>query len=468
LCANAEETLTWQDCVKEAQKNHPNLISAVEQVNQQKATKTVPCPEAEQGLQDVTLLKAQRLAGGIKFWDYFRQAGSAIVSHKMRSALSILGILIGVAAVIAMLAIGEGARISIEQQLASLGSNLLVIRPGSARLHGVAMEAGTVTRFTFQDIEAIKKLGESVKGISASVNGRGQLVYANKNWNTRLEGVDVDYAKMRASVPEIGRFFSEHEVKMREKVAVLGTTVVRELFGEDNPLGETIKINLINFKVIGVLPSKGATSFHDQDDTLLLPVTTAMYRLLGKEYIDTIYVEAENAQIVDSLQEEITQTIKKEHHLNKDDEDSFQIRNMSEIKETLEATARTLSILLGAIAAISLLVGGIGIMNIMLVSVTERTREIGLRKAIGANAQDILAQFLIEAVMMSFFGGLGGILLGSGISFLITFFAGWSVRISGFSIVLATAFSLIIGIIFGIWPAKQAAHLDPIEALRYE
>jgi macrolide transport system ATP-binding/permease protein len=386
----------------------------------------------------------------------------------MRSMLSILGILIGVAAVIAMLALGEGAKASIEAQLASLGSNLLVVRPGSSRIHGVALEAGAVTRFTFQDVEAMKKLGEEVKRISASVSGRGQLVYANKNWNTQLEGVDVDYAEMRAAVPAIGKFFTDYEVKMREKVALLGPTVARELFGDTNPVGENIKINLINFRVIGVLPSKGATGFRDQDDTVLVPVTTAMYRLLGKDYIDTIYIEAQNPQSLDPLTESITSLIIKQHHLNKNEEDSFQIRNMADIKNALESTTKTMSLLLGAIAAISLLVGGIGIMNIMLVSVTERTREIGLRKAIGANERDIMTQFLIEAVLMSLLGGIGGIALGAGSSILITLFAGWAVKISAFSIILATTFSFMVGIVFGLWPAKQASRLDPIEALRYE
>jgi len=224
----------------------------------------------------------------------------------------------------------------------------------------------------------------------------------------------------------------------------------------------------VNFKVIGVLPSKGGAGFHDQDDTVLIPITTAMYRVFGKEYIDAIYVEAKSPQVLDAAQEAISKVIIKQHHLNKSEEDSFQIRNMSDIKQALESTTKTMSLLLGAIAAISLLVGGIGIMNIMLVSVTERTREIGLRKAIGANNKDIMVQFLIEAILMSFLGGLSGIILGSGISVLITMFAGWAVKISLFSVILATTFSLIVGIAFGLWPAKQASRLDPIEALRYE
>jgi macrolide transport system ATP-binding/permease protein len=281
--------------------------------------------------------------------------------------------------------------------------------------------------------------------------------------------VGVDYAEMRSAVPEVGRFFTEDEVRMRSKVVLLGTTVVKELFGEDNPIGATVKINLINFKVIGIIPAKGAGGFRDQDDTVVIPVTTAMYRVLGKEYIDHIYVEAKSADLTDAAQEEVSGLIIKQHRLVTDDQkDSFQIFNMADIKNTLTATTKTMSLLLGAIAAISLLVGGIGIMNIMLVSVTERTREIGLRKAIGANNKDIMVQFLIEAVLMSLIGGLAGVALGGGASVLITMVAKWSVRVSLSSVVLATVFSLVVGIVFGLWPAQKAAKLDPIEALRYE
>ncbi len=406
-------------------------------------------------------------SGKTKFFDYFRQAGFAIVSHKLRSILSILGILIGVSAVIAMLALGEGAKASIEKQLASLGSNLLIVRPGSMRLHGVAMEAGSVTRFTFQDVEDIKKL-KGIKRVSASVSGRGQLVYGNKNWNTQVDGGDRNYLEMRSLMPVLGRAFSNQEVALRDKVALLGTTVIEQLFGQKNPVGENIKINLVNFRVIGILPPKGAAGFHDQDDVVIVPVTTAMYRLLGKTYVDTIYVEAKDALTIEPLQGEIEELIKKQHRISKDNEDSFQVRNMSDIRQTLLSTTKTMSVLLGCIAAISLFVGGIGIMNIMLVSVTERTREIGLRKAIGADDRDIMTQFLIEAIMMSFIGGLSGIALGAGVSVLITLFAGWAVKISTFSVILATVFSLVVGIVFGIWPARQASRLDPIEALRYE
>ncbi|MFH0856033.1 MAG: ABC transporter permease [Candidatus Omnitrophota bacterium] len=420
-------------------------------------------------IKNILIESGKKMKGGIEFLDYMRQAISAMLSHKMRAFLSILGILIGVAAVIAMLAIGQGAKESIEKQLASLGSNLLIVSPGAAKSGGVALQSGTTTRFTLQDVEEIKKLGECVSRVSPSVSSRSQIVYGSGNWNTKVEGVGVDYAQLRSVVPTVGRFFTDEEVRMRNKVALVGATVIKELFGESNPIGETIKINLINFKVIGILPTKGTSGPQDQDDIVLIPITTAMYRVLGKQYIDSIYVEASGPDAIDAAEEAINKLVIKQHRLiTQDQKDSFRIRNMSDIKKTLESTTETMSLLLGAIAAISLLVGGIGIMNIMLVSVTERTREIGLRKAIGANNKDIEVQFLIEAVLMSFIGGVSGVLLGSGASALITIFSGWTVRVSMSSVILATTFSLVVGVIFGLWPAQKAAKLDPIEALRYE
>jgi len=416
---------------------------------------------------DDILSESHLAVGKAEFMDHLRQAVHAIVSHKMRSILSMLGILIGVAAVIAMLALGQGARESISRRLASLGSNLLMVRPGSRQLHGVALEAGTVTRFTLQDAEAITKLSQTKK-VSPSVRGRAQLVYGNKNWNTQVQGTGADYATMRASVPTVGRFFTEEELRVRQKAVLLGATVARELFGDANPVGATVKINRINFQVIGVLPEKGATGWRDRDDLVVIPITTAMYRLLGKEYIDSIDVEVKDPTLMGEAQSSIRELIIKRHRLSKDDEDSFQIRNMAEIQETLESTTKTMTRLLGSIAAISLLVGGIGIMNIMLVSVTERTREIGLRKAIGARAKDIMTQFLIESVVMTFSGGIIGIMFGIGIAVLLSIFAGWATEVSVFSVVLATAFSIAVGIGFGLWPARQAARLNPIEALRYE
>ncbi len=416
---------------------------------------------------DDVLSETRLSVGRAEFVDHLRQAVHAIVSHKMRSILSILGILIGVGAVITMLALGEGAKESISQRLASLGSNLLIVRPGSRRVHGVALEAGTITRFTLQDAEALARLPQ-VRRVSPSVRGRGQIVYANKNWNTRVYGTGVDYAPMRAAIPIVGRFFTENELRMRKKIVLLGTTIVRELFGDENPIGATIKINRINFRVLGILPEKGASHWRDSDDIVIIPVTTAMYRLLGKDYVDSIDVEVRDPALMEEAQVSIRELIVKRHHIANQEQETFQIRNMSEIQEMVESTTRTMTWLLGSIAAVSLLVGGIGIMNIMLVSVTERTREIGLRKAVGARRQDIMTQFLIESVVMTFIGGLAGIIFGTGIAALLTTFADWTTKVSPFSIVLATGFSVAAGIGFGLWPARQAARLDPIEALRYE
>jgi macrolide transport system ATP-binding/permease protein len=405
--------------------------------------------------------------GRAELADHIRQSVRSILANRLRSLLSMLGILIGVAAVIAMLALGQGAKDSIAKRLSSMGSNLLMVRPGSSQAHGVSLEAGAVTRFTLDDADAMTHLSE-VKRVSASVRGRAQMVAADKNWNTQLQGTGVDYPLMRSSVPTSGRFFTAEELRMRERVVLLGMTVVRELFPDTDPVGRTVKINRVAFKVIGVLPEKGATGWNDEDDVAVIPVTTAMYRLLGKQYVDSIDVEVADPALMDQAQASLKAIIIKRQHLDKDKEDSFQIRNMAEIQATIESTTQTMTLLLGSIAAISLLVGGIGIMNIMLVSVTERTREIGLRKAIGARKIDITTQFLIESVLMTVAGGIMGVILGVGIAMMLSFFAGWATTISISSIVMATTFSIVVGIVFGLRPAIQAAELNPIEALRYE
>jgi macrolide transport system ATP-binding/permease protein len=401
-----------------------------------------------------------------EFIDYLRQAVSSIVTHKLRSMLSILGILIGVAAVISMIAIGEGAKESITQSLSSLGSNTVSVRPGSHRMGPVALQAGTVTRITLEDAEALAKL-DAVRRVSPMVYGRVQAVYGGKNWNTQIYGTGVNFAQIKSAVPISGRFFTDAELRSRQKVAVMGATVVKNLFGSVNPVGQTIKVNRINFKVIGILPVKGVT-FFDQDDLIVIPITTAMYRVLGKEYVDSIDAEVREPKMMDGAIASIRELIIKRHRLNPDDDDSFDVRDMTEIRNMMSQTTGTMSTLLGIVAAISLIVGGIGIMNIMLVSVKERIKEIGLRKAIGARRKDIRIQFLIESSLLTLAGGLFGIILGCVISVLISFLAQWSVKISVSAIMLSSIVSVLIGIGFGLWPAVQASRLNPIDALRWE
>jgi macrolide transport system ATP-binding/permease protein len=402
-----------------------------------------------------------------RYAGFMAQAFQSILANKMRSFLSVLGIFVGVASVIAMMALGEGAKAAMQEQLKSMGSNMLSIRGGSAKIRGAAQGAGAVARFTFIDVDDIASLRLLVKNSTGVVNGGGRIVFGNKNWSSTLTGVGFDYGTMRATIPTVGRWFTREEIQTREKSAIIGVTVVKELFGGSNPLGKTIKINRINFKVIGIAPAKGFSGPQDEDDVVLIPVTTAMYRVLGKDYLSGIFVEVASPALIEQAKIAISELIQKRHRLKADD-DSFNIRDMTEIQKMLSSTTQTMSLLLGSIAAISLLVGGIGIMNIMLVSVTERTREIGLRKAIGARKNDIMLQFLIESVGMTISGGFIGILAGIGISLILATFAGWAVKTSLASVLLATTFSALIGIFFGLWPARKAASLKPVEALRFE
>ncbi|MBM3163014.1 MAG: ATP-binding cassette domain-containing protein [Chlorobi bacterium] len=401
------------------------------------------------------------------FGGFMAQAFQSILANKIRSLLSVLGILVGVASVIAMMALGEGARLAMQEQLRSMGSNLLSVRGGSAKIRGAAQGAGAVARFTMRDVEAIAALRSLVKNATGVVSGNGQVVYENNNWSTNLEGAGYEYGLMRSAVPTVGRWFTREELQTRAKVAIIGVTVARELFGSANPVGRTVKINRINFKIIGIAPAKGFSGPRDEDDVVIVPLTTAMYRVIGKEYLSGIFVEVSSPERIEQAKTAIDGLIRKRHRLQEDD-DTFNIRDMTEIQQMLSSTTETMSMLLGSIAAISLLVGGIGIMNIMLVSVTERTREIGLRKAIGARKSDIMLQFLVEAVGMTLSGGIIGVATGVGVSLLLSFFAGWAVKTSLYSIILATLFSVMTGLFFGLWPARKAAELKPVEALRYE
>ena len=401
--------------------------------------------------------------------EYLKLGFKTLAANKVRTGLSMLGILIGVAAVIAMLAIGRGAQKAIEAQLSSLGSNLLILRQGAVRVGGVSQESGITTRLSIEDAEYIKDQLDFIKYYSPNVNGRGQVTFQNKNWSTQIIGCNINYATIHDTAPTIGRFFTESENQKRARIALIGMTVVREIFGKKNPIGEMIKINKVIFQVIGVLPEKGANGFRDQDDVVIIPVLTAMHRLLGKDYVDSIDLEISDPNKMDMAEDKIIDMMNIRHRIPPAlRKNAFEIRNMADIQAAVQQSSDTMSVLLSAVAAISLIVGGIGIMNIMLVSVTERTREIGLRKAIGARRWDILAQFLAESVVVSAVGGFIGIILGWLITIGINYFSGWSTSISPSSIILSFFFSASIGIIFGIYPARKASLLHPIDALRHE
>ncbi|OGR76991.1 MAG: MacB family efflux pump subunit [Elusimicrobia bacterium GWC2_64_44] len=392
---------------------------------------------------------------------------SSIISNKTRSLLTMLGIIIGVGALIAMLAVGTGAQRAIQKQMSSLGTNLLAVMPGMFRQGGTGMGAGAVSRLTAEDAKAIAEI-DNITRTDSNVSGNAQVVYGAKNQRTSIVGAGAVYASMRNSQPYYGRFFSDAEGQRLAKVALLGNSVVKELFGTENPVGRTIKINRKNFTVIGVLPLKGAQGPRDQDDVVIVPLQTAMKIVLGKTFIDSVWLEVSDFSKMDQVQTEVKALMRKRHNVPAHKDDDVMLMNMAELQTMLTGTIKTFSTLLGMIAGISLIVGGIGIMNIMLVSVSERTKEIGLRKAIGATSRAVLLQFLIEAVIVSVVGGILGILSGAAASVILSKLSGWAVYISPLSVALAFGFSAGVGIVFGFWPAKKASLLSPIEALRYE
>ncbi len=402
-----------------------------------------------------------------EFGEHFMSALRAMASNKMRSFLTMLGIIIGVGAILAMLALGRGAQKSMEDKLSSLGSNLVGLTPGSSAQRGGASGART-SRFTIEDAKAIAGNKLLVEYVDPNVSGNVQAVYGAKNTNTSIKGTTCAYPAMHSAKPRYGRFFVPRENDELAMVAVIGQTVATKLFGAGNPIGHTIKINHKNFRVIGLLPAKGSGGFQDQDDVIVIPLNTAMKRLLGNKYVSAIWLQARNKNSVDAAKTYITALMRKRHKLPVEEDNDFQISDMSDIREMVTATTTTMTLLLGVIAGISLLVGGIGIMNIMLVSVSERTREIGLRKAIGATRTAILTQFLIEASVLSIAGGLLGVALGAGSALLLSKLAKWTLIVTSSSVVMSVGFSASVGIIFGFWPAKKASELSPIEALRYE
>ena len=398
----------------------------------------------------------------------FLMAWASLIANKMRSILTMLGIIIGVAAVIALVSIGNGVKQDIQNSISSLGSNLLMVMPGAPRTPGVRPSAGSMKSLKVSDYEAIAKL-DGVKAASPMTNGSYVVIYQNKNWTTSVSGVSYNYLDVNNWSMKSGRFLSEKNVQNRERVAVVGKTVVKNLFGDEDPVGAEIRVKNIPFRIIGVLNSKGSGAMgNDQDDMVVIPYTTAMERVEGVDYLRMIYVTGKDENGIDRLQSDIENLLRVRHGIKDTNLDDFNIQNMNSIMETMEETTGTLTLFLGAVAAISLVVGGIGIMNIMLVSVTERTREIGVRKALGATYSVIVTQFLIEAVVISLMGGIIGIILGIGSSKLIGMASGMSTVISIPTIVMSFAFSMAIGLIFGIYPARKAAKLNPIDALHYE
>ena len=398
----------------------------------------------------------------------FLMAWASLIANKLRSLLTMLGIIIGVAAVIALVSICNGVKQDIEDSISSLGSNLLVVLPGAPRTPGARSSQGSMKSLKISDYEAIAKL-EGVKAASPMTNGSYVVIYQNKNWTTSVAGVNSNFQDVNNWTMTSGRFFSDKNVQNRERVAVVGQTVVKNLFTDEDPVGKEIRVKNIPFRVIGVLKSKGnGTMGNDQDDTVLIPYTTSMERVEGIDYLRRVYVVAKDDGGIDRLQADIENLLRVRHNIKDTNLDDFNIQNMKSIMETVAQTTGTFTLFLGAVAAISLVVGGIGIMNIMLVSVTERTREIGVRKALGATYSVIVTQFLIEAVVISLMGGFIGIAFGIGASKVIGMVSGMSTIVSVPTIIMSFAFSMAIGLIFGIYPARKAAKLNPIDALHYE
>jgi putative ABC transport system permease protein len=405
--------------------------------------------------------------------DAIISALDALRLHKLRSALTMLGIIIGVAAVIAMVAVGGGAREQVVAQIRSLGSNLLIVMPGNVTLGGVRLGSGAAATLTDDDSAAIAKEVPAVQVTAPYVRGNVQLIASGMNWASVLFGVDLGWFEAREWDVDSGRVFETEEISRGAQVALIGQTVARTLYGGLDPVGQELRIRNVPFRVVGVMGKKGQSTWgQDQDDVVLVPLNTARQRVLGRNQanaraIGSIYVKVRDGENMSGAEEDAKALLRQRHRLQPGQDDDFSIRNLADIAATREASARTLALLLAAVAGVSLAVGGIGIMNIMLVSVTERTREIGLRLAVGARQRDILRQFLFEATGLAAIGGAIGVLLGVGAAYLISNAAGWPLLIQPESIVLAVAFSGLVGVFFGWYPALRASRLDPIEALRH-
>lgn len=408
----------------------------------------------------------------IDFKSTLKMAIVSLKINKMRSMLTSLGIIIGVSAVIIMLAVGSGASERIAKDMESMGSNLLMIRSGAATSCGVRMGSGTKPTLTLKDAEAIETQGLGVIAVAPYSSEVKQLTYGNQNWSTSVIGTTASYLFIRNWEIQDGRNFLPEDIKNNTKVAIVGNTVATELFGDVNPINKTIRIGNVPFRIVGILKIKGENSMGmDEDDRIFIPVTTAQKKVFGTDFpgmISMINVKAADEDSLSIAEEDITDILRRRHHIGKTQEDDFQVRNLAQMQEAMKSSAQTMSILLGAIASVSLLVGGIGIMNIMLVSVTERTKEIGIRMAIGAKASDIRIQFLIESFLLSLIGGLAGVIIGVLGAKSVEFFSSMSISISSFSIILSLGFSGAIGILFGYYPAYKASLLNPIDALRYE
>jgi putative ABC transport system permease protein len=398
-----------------------------------------------------------------------RVAAQSIMKNKMRSLLTMLGIIIGVGAVILLVAIGQGAQSRIQQQIENLGTNMLVISPGSSSQGGVSRGMGSFNRLKVDDVEKLQRESFLLAAVSPVIATGGQIVGGQGNWRTRINGVSIEYLAIRDWDVEFGRNFDASEVRSMKKVVLLGRTVSENLFPGQDPVGQQVRIRNVPFQIIGVLAEKGQTpEGSDMDDVLLAPYSTVQTRLAGHQYIPQILASTFSPGDIPAAQDEITAIMREAHGLASWEEDDFTVRNQSDLSEAAQGTTEVMTLLLAAIASISLLVGGIGIMNIMLVSVTERTREIGIRMSIGARGSDVMTQFLVESTVLSAAGGLLGLLLGFGGARIISSVTGWTTTISPLTVVVALVFSGAIGIFFGFYPARQAAELDPIEALRYE